>query len=91
MDIDCSREDKKASTIDHHVGCLPGAGMNDPAIPDRDVRSASFGKLNVCEHESGTAVHADKICAGPYSHAVFKGSHRDSVGKYNVFSVYVPE
>jgi hypothetical protein len=72
MDIDRRRENKKSRAVDHPVGCCPGTGMNNPAIKDRDVRSAPTGDLNIFQHESGTAFHADKIDTGPYSHAVSK-------------------
>jgi hypothetical protein len=71
MNIDRRREDEKAGAVDYLIGFTPGTGMNDPAIPYRDISPAPAGNLNICQHEGGTAFHADKICTGPYSHAVF--------------------
>jgi hypothetical protein len=64
MDVNCCRENKKARTIYPLVGNCPGTGMDDPAVADRDIRPASFRKLDVCKGKSGAAFHAVMIGTG---------------------------
>jgi hypothetical protein len=85
MDIDSRRKDKKTCAIDDLVTGGSCSGMNDPAIPDRDIRFSPSGGLDIFKDKLGATFHADMIGTGSYRRAVFLGKIRNPICKYNVF------
>jgi hypothetical protein len=65
MDIDRTRENNFACTVDRPVCRLRRPGMDNATVPDRDIHPAPVRELDVYECEVQTGFHADMIGSKP--------------------------
>jgi hypothetical protein len=73
VDIHGSRQDKKAGAVNFLISCRhSGAGVDDPAVANRDICPAPIGKLDIDKDKTGSALHAIRSVPESYSNAVLQ-------------------